>query len=306
MLTVLIATRNGARTLPRVLEAYTRLQAPSGGWKLVVVDNASTDQTKKILLSFQNKLPLRCLFEERPGKNICLNTAMVELEGDLAIFTDDDAIPRPDWLVAMRTAANSHPDYSLFGGVVLPNWEIAPPSWIRWVPAGPTFAISDPAWKEGPVDAGCLFGPNMAIRADVFRSGIRFDPSIGPQGTNYRMGSETELLMRLSQQGHKAWYVQAAVVEHCIRDFQMEQSWVWKRALRFGRGQYYLRRDAIPCWFGLPFRLLPRVIQRGLRIAKARTGFREHELVLARWEFNYLMGHVLEARNWYHEQHARK
>src|SRR5882724_9338189 len=114
MLTVLIATRNGVRTLPRVLEAYTCLQPPTGGWKLVVIDNGSTDQTRDIVLSFLDRLPLEYLFEERSGKNIALNTGLAKLEGDLAVFTDDDAIPSPDWLVSYRAAADTHTACSLF------------------------------------------------------------------------------------------------------------------------------------------------------------------------------------------------
>ena len=51
MLTVLIATRNGAATLPRVLASYTQLEPPTGGWKLVVVDNGSTDGTAALQLA---------------------------------------------------------------------------------------------------------------------------------------------------------------------------------------------------------------------------------------------------------------
>ena len=39
MLSVLMATRNGARSLPTVLDAYSRLEPPPGGWKLIIVDN---------------------------------------------------------------------------------------------------------------------------------------------------------------------------------------------------------------------------------------------------------------------------
>jgi len=65
MLTVLIATYNGARTLPRVLTACCQLESPEGGWKLVIVDNASTDQTKEIIASFSQRLPLTYRYGNR-------------------------------------------------------------------------------------------------------------------------------------------------------------------------------------------------------------------------------------------------
>jgi len=48
MLTVLFATRNGARTLPGVLDSYLKMSVPAGGWKLIIVDNGSTDSTPDV------------------------------------------------------------------------------------------------------------------------------------------------------------------------------------------------------------------------------------------------------------------
>ena len=57
-LTILFATRNGEHVLPRTLEAYCGLEAPSQAWKMVVVDNGSDDLTPAILKSFKKRLPL--------------------------------------------------------------------------------------------------------------------------------------------------------------------------------------------------------------------------------------------------------
>ena len=51
MLTVLIATYNGGRTLPSVLNAYCKLAPPDEEWKLVIVDNGSTDNTEEKLMA---------------------------------------------------------------------------------------------------------------------------------------------------------------------------------------------------------------------------------------------------------------
>ena len=112
MLTVLIATRNGAHTLPRALSALAQLDSPAGGWKLVVVDNGSTDETKEIIQSFTGRLPITYVFEAAPGKNAALNAGLNKIEGDLVVFTDDDTLPHADWLVEMRQAADCH-EYSL-------------------------------------------------------------------------------------------------------------------------------------------------------------------------------------------------
>src|SRR5712664_4657115 len=175
MLTVLLATRNRAAILREVMEAYCHLHVPASGWKLVVVDNASTDQTQEVLASFIGRLPLHSIHEPRLGKNFALNAGLSCVEGDLVVLTDDDAFPNPDWLAQLRTAADAQPAFTMFGGVVLPRWEVPPPAWVRWVDAGPVYTISDPALQEGPIEAHLLFGPDMAVRASAFQSGTRFD-----------------------------------------------------------------------------------------------------------------------------------
>ena len=303
MLTVLMATRNRARILHDVLESYCHLQQPLSGWKIVVVDNGSTDRTAQVLASFANRLPLHSAFESGPGKNHALNAGLELVEGDLTVFTDDDAFPHADWLVQLRNAADVHSDHSVFGGVVVPRWEVPPPPWIEWVASGPVYSITDPSLKDGPVGPYSIFGPNMAIRTALFQSGIRLDSSIGPCGSSYPMGSETELVLRLCDQGHKAWHVRLAVVEHLVRAEQMDQAWVMQRAIRFGRGRQRISPDR-KLWMGIPRRLFRDIPKAGLRMAAARILFQREALFRARWYFNYFCGHAIEARTLERERRA--
>ncbi|HXT48722.1 MAG TPA: glycosyltransferase family A protein, partial [Gemmatimonadaceae bacterium] len=93
MLTVLFATYNGEAVLPDVLAGFIELRSPVGGWKLIVVDNGSVDRSRAIIDSFRGRLPLEWLSEPLPGKNVALNAALGRIEGDLAVFTDDDVFP---------------------------------------------------------------------------------------------------------------------------------------------------------------------------------------------------------------------
>ncbi len=309
MLTVLIATHNGAKTLPKALPAYCQLQAPAGGWKLVIVDNGSTDETKQIIHSFRDRLPLTYLFESARGKNAALNAGLASVEGDLIVLTDDDTLPRSDWLIEMRRAADSHPSFSVFAGTVVPSEEVIPGDWVPdWV-LGPAFSITDPSWKPGPIGPEQVFGTNMAIRTEVFRSGYRFDVDLGPRGTDYPMGSETELTVRLANAGFKAWYCKEAIVEHVIRTFQMNRAWILRRAIRLGRGEFriWIRYWNIEprLWFGIPRYLIREIVVQALRVGGARLrGATAHEFE-RRWRLNYLRGQAIEARIVYHGLRTR-
>jgi glycosyltransferase involved in cell wall biosynthesis len=305
MLTVLFATRNRADILRDVLEEYCHLQPPSSGWKLVVVDNGSTDHTAEVIASFVDRLPLHFMVEPRLGKNFALNTGLELVEGDLTALTDDDAFPHTDWLLQLRKAADDHPAYSMFGGTIVARWEVPPPSWIQWLDVGPIFTITPPSMKEGELTFVALVqGPNMAIRASVFQSGIRFDTCIGPRGSSYPMGSETEMLLRLSRQGHKAWHVQGAVVEHFVRKEQLNKTWILQRAIRYGRG-WYRMAPASKLWVGVPRHLFVNIAKEGLFMCAACVLFKRRALLRSRWRFNYLRGQVIEARILARERSAR-
>src|SRR3954469_9397447 len=111
MITVLFSTFNGVDTLPLMLESLTRLTPPPGGWKLVAVDNGSTDGSGDLLRSFAGRLPLTVLSEPAKGKNRALNRGLEITEGDLAggdlvVLTDDDIVAEADWLTAWASVAD--------------------------------------------------------------------------------------------------------------------------------------------------------------------------------------------------------
>ncbi len=299
MLTVLMTTHDGEKTLPRVLEAYCALESPDGGWNLLVVDNASTDGTRQILRSFSARLPLACLFEAQRGQNHARNSALGAVSGDLVVFSDDDAIPRRDWLAHIRRAADANPDFAIFGGTVLPRWERQPEPWLlKSVPPGAGFALTDPEWQEGPIRPSWVFSPNMAIRAAVFRAGHRFDEKFGPREGSYAMGSETELTLRLSREGLRAWHVKNAVVEHIIRPFQMTPNWLLSRAVRFGRGQYRLslRNQRLPRpVLGVPVGPIRGILYDAGHLAVAKCRRDPEAIFRWRWNLRCSIGSALEA-----------
>ncbi len=302
MLTVFIATHNGADTLPRVLASYTRLLPPQGGWKVVIIDNGSDDDSARIAGSFAGRLPLVCLAEPRRGKNRALNAGLRQLEGDLAVFSDDDSLPETDWLVRLRTAADHHPEYAVFGGRILPIWDANADDWIlQWVRMGPAFSVTDAAQEEGPCDPTKVWGPNMAIRAEWFRRGYRFDERLGPNGSaTYSLGGETELTLRLAiAEQVECWHCKEARVHHIVRARQMTRAWILKRAFQLGR---CVRRESMQkAAAGRPH--VPRgaaaictwLAREVVNLASAHRSVDARRVFDARWQLNLWCGCLYEA-----------
>jgi glycosyltransferase involved in cell wall biosynthesis len=246
MLSVLLATRNRAPILRRTLEALARLDAPEGGWHLVVVDNGSNDATPGVLAEFRQRLPLTCIREPQPGKSAALNAAIPALRGELVVMLDDDIVPEPDWLLRHAAVAAAQPDFAVFGGRIAPLWESAPPRWVlERVDLALCYGVHG-EMPEGPCLFFLVFGGNMSVRASVFAHGLRFDVAFGPNGTRrYAIGDETEFVKRAEIAGFRPWHCRGALARHFVPKAHMTERWVCNRSRNFGRSQYLVDGPAI-------------------------------------------------------------
>ncbi len=240
---ILFATHNGARTLPRMLAALRQLKAPIQPWQILAVDNASTDDTFRLLKEASADLPLSVLSCPEPGKLPALRFGAARVKGDLVLFTDDDIVPEPQWLAAYEAAALAAPDnVAIFGGPIIPT-PIEPLT--PWFEASreyhaELFAFSDE--PEGAVDATMhIFGPNFLIRRDQIDVLDDIAPGLGPpspgrNGRGLGMGEDTMIMELLIRRGLQARYVRGACVKHMVRAFQTELGYMLERAQRHGRG----------------------------------------------------------------------
>lgn len=238
-ISVVIATHNRAASLARTLEAMSTLAEPEAQVTFVVVDNASTDGTAAVLRGFASRLRLHALYEPKCGKNNALNRALDHADlGEIVVFTDDDVIPAPNWLVVIAAACERHPDTTIFGGRIEIAWPAGNvPAWARsekyssWAFAKVDFGDTEMPWP--PTHAP--FGPNYWVRRDVFADGRRFDPQLGPKPKGRIMGDETTFLDLLRKQGNEIVYVPEARVRHCIDKRILTLPGIRERAFTMGR-----------------------------------------------------------------------
>jgi glycosyltransferase involved in cell wall biosynthesis len=254
-----------------MLETVERLIPPAGGWKVVAVDNGSSDDTLSILEKRAARLPMSVVSEPRPGKNIALNAGLALVEGDIVALTDDDILLPVDWLVAIERVAGEKPDYDILGGPISPVWEEPPPDWVsRCVPKG-LLGLTD--FAEGPVDPHLVWGGNMAVRTAVFHE-HKFAEGIGPNGSAaYAKGSEINFTVRAAKRGHRCWHFHAAPVGHIIRPYQLEPDWLLQRAYNQGRGNRRVfhgnNDEALVRLFGYPLRRVLGLVDSVRNVATA-------------------------------------
>lgn len=241
VLTILFATYNGMQTLPKMIDRLRQIDLPPA-LHIVAVDNRSNDGTLEYLRSACAYLPMTVFECREPGKNRALNYGIDRIVDtiagpDLIVITDDDILPQADWLTRLSEAAAHHDRIDVFGGTIRAAWPEHVPGWIHHLKEEYPVLFATTSATEGRCTSHSIFGPNMAVRARVFKQGTRFNPLIGPDGTgHFGMGSESDLLRRLEQAGHIMHFCEHAVVGHQVKPSLLNWKPVLSRAYRYGVG----------------------------------------------------------------------
>ncbi len=236
-ISIILATFKRPEILDRTLESFRLLECGELQWDLWVVDNAGDSATEAVVKKQSEKLPIHYLVEPKAGKNNALNRALPEVKGKLIVLTDDDIIAHPDWLTQLWEGAQRWPGHRVFGGKIIADWPGEAPFWGENHPMNQSlFGLHSLGEKEVPYHDNLLpYGANMAVRREIFEKGYDFNPSVGPNGQKvYRMGSETEFLKRLEEDGYTPIFLPKAIVKHQIRPDQMELQWIAGRSFRSG------------------------------------------------------------------------
>jgi len=117
-MSVVIATRNRAGMLEHALDSLCgQKRLPD---EVVVVDNGSADATAAVALSFQDRLNLKVVREERVGIPHARNTGIRAASGDIVAFIDDDCEAEPAWLGEMERPFLEDPHVASAGGNLVP------------------------------------------------------------------------------------------------------------------------------------------------------------------------------------------
>jgi len=119
---VIICCFNSALRLPETLK-YLALQIvpPEIPWEIILIDNASTDETSAIALNEWNKYDLpnvafTVLTESKPGKNFAFKRGSYSAAHDFVLTCDDDNWLHPNYIAQASKIMTANTNVGVLGG----------------------------------------------------------------------------------------------------------------------------------------------------------------------------------------------
>jgi len=102
---VIISTYNNPAWLEKTLWGYLAQTRPAD--EIVIADDGSRDDTRQLIESYSDRLPLLHVWHEDKGfrKTKILNEALRVATADYLIFTDQDCVPRHDFVATHERLA---------------------------------------------------------------------------------------------------------------------------------------------------------------------------------------------------------
>ncbi len=201
----LIPVRNRPALLKKCLESIFALDYPSEKFEVIVIDDASEDDTAEVAQTFPVKLVRN---ERQMGTGPSRNKVAPTSNGDLIAFLDSDCEVKPDWLQKLAPCFED-------GRLVLVSGE------VRSLEVETIFGryedvksslYTGPKPAEVKLNGGLdqLPATNLLIRRSAFEI-------IGGHNAALRFGEDTDLVWRLLKAGGKINYLPITGVKHAYR-----------------------------------------------------------------------------------------
>jgi hypothetical protein len=114
LISVVLATRNRAGVVQRAISSV--IAQSYKNWELVVVDDASDDDTPQVLAAITEPHIRVLRRQHQGGPWAARNTGLEEARGEYVVYLDDDNVAHPDWLRGIAWAFELHPDADVVVG----------------------------------------------------------------------------------------------------------------------------------------------------------------------------------------------
>ncbi len=228
---VVVCTYNRASYLRKAIQSLVDQTCAADRFELLVIDNASTDHTKRVTCEeFAGQPNLRYVYEPVSGLSKARNTGLAEAKSDIVAYLDDDAIADPDWVERTIDAFEQGGEkLGAIGGKADLIWEAPRPD---WVPEHLEFVLTRLDISSTPITLAphqTFVGANMAFRRSVLEQVGGFNEKLGRTGKKLISNEELLLQREIDRRGYTRLYDPTIRVHHHVPVDRLDQDWFLRR-----------------------------------------------------------------------------
>ncbi len=203
---VVVPVFNRAGDLRVCLESLKNLNYPSSRLEIIVVDDASSDESVAVAEEFGARTIVR---SRNRGQSAARNRGAAEASGEIVAFIDSDCAASPEWLGDLTPYFQDR-RFVLVAGYVD---SYCKKSMIDRYESVKSALNMGEKKVVGAGEKSVFYAPtcNMLVRRDVYSANGGLDESM-------RVGEDVDLCWRLAKAGHKLLYTPEGVVRHKHRN----------------------------------------------------------------------------------------
>lgn len=239
---VVIATYQRAAFLRKAIESVFNQRYPKDKVELIIIDNASPDDTAAVVQQAFVDAPIPCAYyvEPRNGLSYARNLGIAKARHEFVAQLDDDAIANPDWLAAFNRVINEQ-HALVVGGRVEKSFAPAftPPPWYHSQYIKHFFGVNyRDRGKEEKVfrirHPLYLSGGNTAYAKRVIEHFGGFRTDLGRNGQSLLAGEEGFLNLVLERNDIPLYYTDDAYIHHYVGPDRLNKTHLRRKALWSG------------------------------------------------------------------------
>ena len=234
----MICCHNGTARLPATLARLAAQETPPQlQWDVVLVDNASTDETAACARHHwpaNHRAELRVVREPQLGVAHARTRGIEAAKYELISFVDDDNWLRPDWLARSAAVMDQRPEVGAMAGRNKPVCEGIAPPWLNQHANWYALALANDSYGDVTERPGFVYSAGMTLRKaawlELVDCGFGF-ATMGRQGSILSAGPDIELCLALRLAGWRLWRERDLELQHFLPAPRLQWSYL-KRLVR--------------------------------------------------------------------------
>lgn len=230
-LSVIVATFNRAEYLKKNLQGLDNQSLAHTLYEIIVVDNASTDNTREVVEYYRSGMEnLRYVHEAKPGLNEARNTGFQQAKGVYIAYLDDDAVPHHNWAESIIEAFSSvNPQPGVVGGPTLPVWEVERPHWLTSKFEKALSMVYYGNEKKFLKGREFLVGANMVFLKTALIQIGGFTSGLDRIQNKLLSGGDTAAIEKIKRLGYTVYYDPDIAVDHYVSQNRLNREWFIQR-----------------------------------------------------------------------------